>query len=381
MLPKHWLIIGGSFVGLALAIVWFATERHIVIADNGNIIFYNSPAAITLKDQSVAIGYLTNSGAVRVQMMRNGSRDKLYTVHDYAKEVKPVRGSTADDHAAPALFSDTGGEYLYLATAFHNSDLYVYRKPFNSDAWALYRKITGRFTYPRFVETPGGPGFFIRELVKSESTKLLRHLIYFDLASMVPRMIRPASALPDQKRETVYASVPYVHDHKAYFALTLHHGEDRYDGVSVGVSDLTSWSWQEFKITTPFKYASTRPTGIWSDGKTVKVAVSDAKGVNPSVDDMVVLQVDLGSRGEQVLARTADIKTMFYSNSATFNAQGIALASGPNFQYPQYVVGRAAHIYVRNNHQSYSIREFDTSLVLVLPSYLEIARGWLAGNL
>jgi BNR repeat-containing family member len=376
--PLHIAI--GVLCLIAVAIPFLARERHFVISDNGNIIFYNSPAAVTLGDQSVAIGYLTNTGEVRVQTIKNGSNVQLDVVHDYAQEVKPVQGKTTDDHAAPALYFDARTGSIYLATAFHNSDLYIYKRISAKKPWELYRKIAGKFTYPRFVETPNGAGFFIRELVRSESNERLGNLIFFDLKDLAPRLIRKAIVPPDKKRATVYASVPYVYGGKAYFVFTMHYGEDQYVGVHIGISDLSNWSWEEFDISTPFSRVSTRPTGIWSDGESVKIGVSNAGAINPSADDLIVLQVELKTRTEKELTHVKNIETMFYSNSATFNAAGEVLISGPDYQYPQYVTGSLGTLFVRNNRKNYSIRDFDTSLVLALPSYLAMAQDWLVGR-
>lgn len=150
----------GPYLALALAAVtavivaWWYTPRtpvKVAIADSAAILYYNSPAAVQAADK-IHVGYIRSTGVVEVASVDMGTEAvvRRVAVHDYGKP---------DDHAAPALWPD--GDDILVATAFHSSDLFLYRID-RSGGTTLLCHWAGMFSYPRFDAVDGEVRLYVR---------------------------------------------------------------------------------------------------------------------------------------------------------------------------------------------------------------------------
>lgn len=142
-----------ALVGIAVAILAIFCLRpspvSIAVAKGSAILYYNSPASVRAGN-TFYIGYVDTKGTVTVAAMDSRSRQITRSViHEYARP---------DDHAAPALWPTGTG--ILVATAFHSSDLFLYR--LTGEKVELLCRWRGRFTYPRFDEVAGRLWLYVR---------------------------------------------------------------------------------------------------------------------------------------------------------------------------------------------------------------------------
>ncbi len=149
------LTLAAVAVALAAVVaVWWsrpAVPVRVAVADGAAILYYNSPAAVQVANR-IHVGYVRTSGVVEVASVDidAGAVVRRVEIHDYGKP---------DDHAAPALWPD--GEDILVATAFHSSDLFLYRVGRDGGA-ALVCHWPGMFSYPRFDAVDGEIRLYVR---------------------------------------------------------------------------------------------------------------------------------------------------------------------------------------------------------------------------
>lgn len=344
-----------------------AFERQTRISSDANILFYNGPAAVSLGDCGpVAVGYLTSRGLVRAQIRDRKRILHDTVVHDFATSINPVHGATADDHAPPALYFDKPSKTLYLATAYHGTDLFIYKSSVERPSWLLHRRIVGNFTYPRFVGDGMSLLLFVREIVRDAKGRPFGHLATLDPHSGTKTTIAKA---PDRghHEEVIYASTPHVHGGKVYFAYTLFDGT-RNKGAFLGVFDLKAKTWTDRKLLKDEIVPSPVTTGVWADGKRVRVGLSQTSAEDGE-DIIRIVEMSLNGLYEREIYRTKR-PVLYYQNTVAFHPSGTWLISNPSFLHPQYVEGgRGSYLSVSSNIERYSIRDFNTSLILTSPMF------------
>ena len=118
------ILISVSVVLLALE-MWPKNIK--LVSDDGNFLFYNSPAVDSDGEQEF-IAYLKKSGKVVVKSLNKSDTQSEILIHDYSGLIKLVdrKGEAADDHAAPSIIFNKDTKELLIATAYHGSDLYIY---------------------------------------------------------------------------------------------------------------------------------------------------------------------------------------------------------------------------------------------------------------
>ena len=148
-----------AFIALAVGLIAAAVALcfrptlplRTAVAEGAAILYYNSPAAVQTAN-AIHVGYVRANGVVEIASVDidDGTVTRRVAVHDYGKP---------DDHAAPALWQD--GDDILVATAFHSSDLFLYRMSSNG-AVALICHWPGMFTYPRFDTVDGEVRLYVR---------------------------------------------------------------------------------------------------------------------------------------------------------------------------------------------------------------------------
>lgn len=345
-----------------------ALRRQTLVSPDANILFYNGPAAVSLGDcGSIAVGYLTSRGLVRVQIREANRVLGDTAVHDYSESINPQVGTTADDHAPPALYFDRSNGTLYLATAYHGTDLFIYKRSGESPSWVLHRKIVGNFTYPRFVVDGMRLLLFVREITRDDKGRKFGHLAMLDTHTGTKTTIAKA---PDRghREEVIYASTPHVHGSKAYFAYTLFDGA-RNKGAFLGVFDLKAKTWTDRKLLKDEIINSPVTTGVWADGKRIRVGLSQMPAEGDEEDIIRIVEIPSNGSREREIYRTKR-PVLYYQNTVAFHPSGSWLISNPSFLHPQYVEGgRGSYLSVSSNVERYSIRDFNTSLILTSPTF------------
>lgn len=157
-----------------------------VIAEDAALLYYNSPAAVQTPF-GIAVGYITSAGAVDVTLL--GDQSKTITVHQYDR---------TDDHAAPALWWNENR--LFVATAFHGSELFLYAVDLMGDA-RLVCRWPGRYTYPRFAQDAQG----LKLLARNQREPRIGDLVSFSISGSCARQEVLAQA---QENQILYAAAP-----------------------------------------------------------------------------------------------------------------------------------------------------------------------------
>lgn len=205
------------------------SPEKLSVASGAALLYYNTPAAIR-DGERVYVGYITSTGSVEVAEMDVGSRDlKRRRIHDYGK---------ADDHAAPGLWSTDEG--LLIATAFHGSDLFLYRLD-RAGRVSLLCEWQGNYTYPRFYEVDGQIHLYVR-MVDEEAGSLaqIERPQHCEKAEMVAQA---------EKGKYLYATSPDTHRTAwtVYDAATNKYGGTFVEGKEITLSashlsETLAWS-------------------------------------------------------------------------------------------------------------------------------------------
>jgi hypothetical protein len=361
------LMLGFGLFLVALTAMSRRDDGSVTVSGNGNILYYNAPAAVQIDPGVLAIGYLTRQGGVRVQIRRENRDPDDVLVHDFASDIDTRSGPAADDHAAPAIHFSASEGVLRLAASYHSTDLFLYeaREPFTS--WRLVHRQPGRLSYPRFLsDGDGAPLLVFREITQTASGIFHGNLNVASWNPFTMRTVKTGSAT-EFSRDVIYAGIPFVAAGKAFFGYTHFYGTDAFKGAYVGILEIATGNWRDIPILRDHDSASLMPSGIWSDGARVRVGVSVSTGFSAKQDEVVVVEVDLATAGETSIHRSGPLPVFYYNNVADFAADGSFLISRPGFLHPQHVRGGAGHLYVTSNAPTYDIRNFDTSLHLVHP--------------
>lgn len=348
--------------------------HHVKITNDGNFLFYNSPNVISV-DGEMVVAYLNSSGQIIVQTMK-GSKT---VVHEYYEEINRKIGF-ADDHAAPAIILDENLGEILVATAYHGTDLHLYRLNPTSLETTSYKMIEGRFTYPRFLQKKRETILAIRNH-KSRAGKLvlLRSSDGFETEETV---------LSPNTGEFVYAGSVAESKDGLVFHYSINSRKDR---------RLRGWVLSEYNTTTKeisnscdLSYLitdeniSNRPTGISQNNGLIVAAtayfdennlkkpagvfsrenlvlvvkgnLSDCKGFSKLKSDKTLAPYYHSS-----IAVGDDLEFAYFSNGTLISSADLhhCVSNFTSALYPTLFKGI---YYAKMNEEHYQIRNFDNSL-------------------
>jgi len=261
------ILVGISLLALAL---W--PKNIEFVTDDGNVLFYNSPI-VDSDGAKIFIAYLKKSGKVVVKSLDekswlnnlgiksdadNHSNIEIL-IHDHSDLVNLAHGQTADDHATPSIIFIENTKELLIATAYHGTDLYIYA--LKNNQVKLKKKITGRYTYPRWLQLNGEILLFSRLQSKGRRNG---HLVY---RSSKDNFQIEKLAIKSEEGEVVYASAPKsAQDNHVYIQYSIHNYKENrlivWQLIKLNPSDGRTLETCDLSHLLPKKYFSNRPTGI-----------------------------------------------------------------------------------------------------------------------
>lgn len=359
-------------------------DTPVKLTGNGNVLFYNSPAATPLKED-LFIGYLTREGraeAVRYNP-KTGALSAPLLIHDYTDRVAKSK-AFADDHAAPALLYNAQSDTLWAATAYHTSAVHIYKYDAGRQEFDLHKTVEGKFTYPRLINH----GANIHILLRDRPAQARRGDLI--ALSSADDFLNKTRLIQAQTNEVIYASRPYVSG--AVLAVTystLKYTDRQLHGWGVSVFDMDdnfAPTHRDLADHLPADIVSNRPTAITRTAKGWHVATTITQTKHrqmlnaynrPSRNVVKVLRLaDLDNSAAQQI-HSAEVDAGYYPTSVDFTAQGEAVyfSDGPNpasnaiaehclidapMRYPNAIEGGL--IFAAQNTPDYSIRDFNMSL-------------------
>jgi hypothetical protein len=197
------------------AVVWSFVPKftEVKVTDDGTFLFYNSPAALRIDKDVLVISYLTSEGDVVLDVWKGDERLSKSIVHSYKDSIDYKLGM-ADDHAAPAIIFDDKTSEVILATAYHGSEMYLYRIDINKWVSKLSSTWIGAYTYPRFVS--GGDKIYLLAR-RQNDTDLAGHLIY---RQSIDNFVEEKKILESAGGEVIYAGKPVFYDKSIHFVYS-----------------------------------------------------------------------------------------------------------------------------------------------------------------
>lgn len=382
---KKKLVLLVAFISTSLFFIQLIKSdgfyREVLIADNGNFLFYNSPVAAKYKNGFV-VGYLTNKGDVYLDYLVEGKAKKSLLVHSYGKVINSDIG-LADDHAAPAVIYDSENDRVLVATSYHGAPLYIYEVYLESSLLKIVKEISGRYTYPRFLKNDGE----IILTVRNQSRKKEGDFVYLTSSD---HFLTENILIPSGRNSVIYAGIPDVSGNKIVFSYSTHsYEENRLLGLNLATYDLSKKKIIKNCDLSAFldDYFSNRPTGLRvKDGQTIfatsffslPTTYESAESHNFSQKQKVkILQGNSEICSSiRVSAEYDSVSMPYYDVSVTISESGKYLLFDNNrvltnstmlgcfyhekMIYPNFIDG-VGLLYATMNG-SYSIRNFDTSI-------------------
>lgn len=354
-----------------------------VLADDGNMLFYNTPAAADLGGDEW-IGYLTRDGDVMITALESPpSPTEPLLVHSYREQVDPAYGR-ADDHAAPSLAVNPESATLLVATAYHGTDLLIYSVDPSSGDVAVVQRLEGRFSYPRFVGVDGALDLIAR--LQPDDDTLRGDLV---LLSSDDGFSTTRTVLESEPGTVIYAGDVTVSGADLLVAYSVHsYAEDRLIGLQLVAIDhrtaQLSWTCDLSGLLGDDAF-SNRPTGIGYDGSRImigtawsgetatrEISQSENFGHRNTVAVLTGVPADCGSFSS---VETREVSMPYYQTGVAVDDslrylyfdEDTAHASFPldaclntsRALYPQFT--RSGLIFATMNGP-YSIRDFDNSI-------------------
>lgn len=375
------LLLVAAFVSGGLVATFIGYKDNLLTQD-GNLLFYNSPAVVRNKSE-IFVSFITSNGIVKLERRRNGKKIASVDIHKYDSEVE-LSGGTADDHAAPAIIFDSVKKRVLVATAYHGTDMHIYEYILANEKVQKISMWTGRYTYPRFVKDKER----IILVARNQKEKLSGDLIYRESTDNFSKEVL---VLASGAGFVVYAGSVRIENEQLYYVYSKH---DYEKGKLKGLT-LSQFSLNEKKpIKTcelsrmlDYNYESNRPTGLGvKDGNITfgtaffnkPVTYREAESKNFSVKHTVKVikgnMEDCGSFAEVVSAD--DVLMPYYDASVAIDDDGNYLFFNKNkvitsiavndcFEkdnmiYPQFLKGGGIVYAVMD--QKYSIRSFKNSI-------------------
>lgn len=345
------------------------------ISGDGSMLFYNGPVYAKSRGGEEYVAYLDRRGG---NWLHEINSDKKLLVHDYHEQALASEG-LADDHAAPAVISVNGDELLY-ATAYHGTDLHIYR--IKNMHVVDHVKIAGNYTYPMLFDVEGVIWLIVRE---QPAGKNGGDLVVFKSTDGFEQKNIAISASAD---EVVYAAVPFIDENGIVITYALHKYKDQsMRDFYVDFFDLSFNKIQHCDLGSLVEGAFyNRPTAVSRQGARVLLGTSwfdeaaFSKAEHSVFGQRNTVVIAEGQTGEcdsfeKVLERKVaapyyntdvhineNLDFIFFGERTYFsnlNFEGCFL-DGKNI-YPR-MVGGDTLIFSRMNGAAYNIRDFDNSL-------------------
>lgn len=381
---------------VALGVLIFSLVPNSIelkVSDDGNFLFYNNPVALKYENGFI-VAYLTSKGKVELEVWAGKNKVKSHTVHNFRDQIDRKRG-WADDHAAPAIFHDKKKDILYLATAYHGTNLFIYKYSLKSDELKKVLELEGRYTYPRFFKKGReGIGLLAR---RQPEVGLRGDLI---MRSSTDNFMSESLVVSSEEGTVVYAGSPVSNENNLYFSYSVHHySENRLIGFQLVKFDIESKKLVkscDLSNNLRSDYISNRPTGLGLDDGNLMVgsaftyssdsgleSVESAGKVNGKGQRSIELQSVLLVRGRvedctsfDVVFEKNQVNKPYYHTSVAINKSGNYLFfdddnvitnwshrncfSNEKMMYPNFIEDSVV-LYASMNEE-YSIRNFNSSL-------------------
>jgi hypothetical protein len=313
-------------------------------------------------------------------------------VHDFRDDVNTDRGAAADDHAAPAIWVDEPRKRVLVATSYHGTDLFLYRRGLDSTGpFERLAGFEGRYTYPRWFEYAGEvyllarrqtPGVLDGDLVIRSSTDGFATERVVMASGEGHVIYASAPAVSDEGLVVHFSTLSYETRNLEGWAL-LHYNPEE-DRV-LGHVDLSGWI--------PDGCVTNRPTGIGvSEAGLVTLATAcfpDGFRMGSNTDRFFarrnpvrILQLPMDrmkteDRPIRVL-HDGEAAAPYYHTSVAIGPEGAwfyfdadqprssedwpdACFTGDHHMYPNW--GEDALFYARPNRPAYEIRSFNNSVL------------------
>lgn len=356
-----------------------------IVVKNGNFLFYNSPVYQSYEGNNF-LSWVDQSGNVVVRTVNKYGRTNFEVVHNHKDDILTDRGQ-ADDHSAPAIFIDKSKRYIYLATAYHGSNLFIYRKSLDylNDDFQLFRKIEGSYTYPRFLESAGLVVLLLRN---QPPHKTGGDLVIFDHSD---DFYNEKIILESNDGEVIYAGSPIATEHGFSIAYSTHnYKEKRLIGFNLLDFDLEK---SVIKNNCDLSYLldkdsySNRPTGIgYLNGKYLigtayykfEDRINDSEKINYSAQNTVLIVEGRAENCSNFNVVEKNVVSMpyyetsisidgesnwiyFNKNKAHSNLRNIeGCFNHDNMIYPNMLEG---HVFYASMNDKYEIRNFNNKVI------------------
>ncbi|MEQ9544794.1 MAG: hypothetical protein RIK85_02150 [Marinobacter sp.] len=361
------------------------------VSDDGNFLFYNNPVALKY-DNGFIVAYLTSRGKVKLDIWSDENKVKSHTIHNFRDQIDRKRG-WADDHAAPAIFHDENRHVLYLATAYHGTNLFIYEYSLKSGEIKQILVAKGRYTYPRFFK---GNQENIGLLVRQQPEVGLRGDLI--MRSSSDGFMSESIVVPSEEGTVVYAGTPVSNEKSLYFSYSVHHySENRLIGFQLVKFDLESKELVEScDISSNLRsdYISNRPTGLGLDDGYLMVGSALTYTSDSGLESVESSGKGKGQRGIElqsvllvrgrvedcnsfdVVFEKSQVNKPYYHTSVAINNSGNYLFfdddnvmtnwshrncfRNEKMMYPNFIEDSVV-LYASKNEE-YSIRNFNSSL-------------------
>ncbi len=377
-------------MGIAfLLFFYFSKPQKLLITNNGNLLFYNSPSAIQVKN-NIYISYVTNNGKIIVKKYLKFLNKTIfiqeYLVHDYTKSINHKIGN-ADDHSAPAIIYDDKNKRILLATAYHGTNLYLYEFDLKNNKWCAPKIFEGKYTYPRFMSW----NHDIYILYRSQHA--ITHSGDLVVRSSLDSFDKENTIVKAQNETVIYASSPFVFKDSFFITYSTHiYSENRLKGwkaLQVNFSDLTNSREINLEKHLDKNYFANRPTAIAVNEKSIYVGTAiyfnewkEQKNYNDK-NKVVIIEFNLKNSNNFKVKLSNLTHFPYYATSISLDDKGnyiyfdknkiissfnnISLCKTEKNMMYSYLFGDNL-LYAYQN-SSYSIRDFNNSIVLCTGLY------------
>ena len=314
-------------LGIIQFLYSFELPQKVLITKNGNLLFYNSPSAITIKNY-LYISYVTNDGKVIVKKYLKTNKKitfiQEYIVHNYGKLINKKIGK-ADDHSAPAIIYDNKRDRILLATAYHGTDLHLYQLDIKNNKFSLLKTFKGKYTYPRLMSWKHN----IYILYRSQPDVNKGDLV---LKSTLDNFDKEYTIVKAEDGTVIYASNPFVFQDSFFITYSTHlYSENRLKGwkvVQVKFSDLIISQEINLEKYLDTNYFANRPTSIAVNKKSIIVSTAFyfnewQKTQNyKNVNKVVILQLNFNNINNGKILHSNSVYFPYYATSISLDEKG-----------------------------------------------------------
>jgi len=344
------------------------------ISDNGNLLFYNGPVYVKNR-QGQYVAYLDRTGGTWLHELES---DRKVLVHNYDEMTRPSNG-LADDHAAPAIIAMDEDDILF-ATAYHGSDLHLYRI---RDMKVVESKtLKGSYTYPMFFKHKDVVFLFVRDY---SGEKNGGDFVVFRSSD---NFSKNTVVIPSKNSEVIYAAVPFIDDDGILIGYAIHRYADNsmrdFHVASFGFDFQEKWACNLTHLVEGAFY--NRPTAIAKKDSKILLGTSyfdeasflmAEKMVFSQKNRVLIVEWKTGNCESFHEVYEKEVEAPYYNTDvhinesldfiffgesdyfSNLNLDGCFL--GVRNIYPRFVL-RGFLVFARMNGDFYNIRSFDNSL-------------------